>query len=68
MMVLGAAAPDAMVWDHGGLVKARASSLRIMVDHFLVHLVYWIALGVTSLRPHYTGGCSCLALQCQHPP
>ena len=26
-------APDAMVWDHGGLVKTRASSLRLVVDH-----------------------------------
>ena len=27
------AAPDATVWDRGGLVKPRASSLRIIVDH-----------------------------------
>ena len=29
----GGTAPDAMVWDRGGLVKPRASSLRIIVDH-----------------------------------
>ena len=29
----GGTAPDAMVWDHGGLVKTRASSLRIIVDY-----------------------------------
>ena len=37
----GGTAPDAMVWDHCGLVKTRASSLRINVDYaslFLVHL------------------------------
>ena len=27
----GVTAPDAMVWDHGGLVKIRASSLRLIV-------------------------------------
>ena len=29
----GGTAPDAMVWDQGGIVKPRASSLRIIVDH-----------------------------------
>ena len=29
----GGIAPDAVVWDHGGLVKSRASSLCIIVDH-----------------------------------
>ena len=29
----GGTAPDAMVWDRGGLVKPRASSIRIIVDH-----------------------------------
>ena len=29
----GGTAPDAMVWDSGGLVKPRASSLRVTVDH-----------------------------------
>ena len=29
----GGTPPDAMVWDRGGLVKSRASSLRIIVDH-----------------------------------
>ena len=29
----GGTAPDAIVWDQGGLVKPRASSLRIILDH-----------------------------------
>ena len=29
----GDTALDAMVWDRGGLVKTRASSLRIVVDY-----------------------------------
>ena len=44
----GGTAPDAMVWDRGGLVKSRASSFLPL---FLVHLAFWIALGVTSHRP-----------------
>ena len=57
----GGSAPDAMVWDRGGLVKPRAS-LRIIVDHatlpgplgfFGQHLVYLVssphALGKMSL-------------------
>ena len=67
----GGTAPDAMVWDRGGLVKPRASSLRIIVDHatlpgppgfFGQHLVYLV------FSPHHSGRCRCLALQCQHPP
>ena len=42
----GGTAPDAMVWDRGGLVKPRASSLRIWIMPLLVLLVFWIALGV----------------------
>ena len=29
----GGTAPDAMVWDRGGIVKPRVSSLRLIVDH-----------------------------------
>ena len=29
----GGTAPDALVWDHGGIVKARAPSFRLIVDH-----------------------------------
>ena len=29
----GGTAPDAMVWDKGGVVKARALSFRLIVDH-----------------------------------
>ena len=29
----GGTAPDAMVWDKGGIVKARAPSFRLIVDH-----------------------------------
>ena len=29
----GGTAPDAMVWDKGGVVKARAPSFRLIVDH-----------------------------------
>ena len=29
----GGTAPDAIVWDRGGIVKPRASSLRLIVDH-----------------------------------
>ena len=29
----GGTAPDAMVWDKGGLVKTRTSSFRLIVDH-----------------------------------
>ena len=29
----GGTAPDAMVWDKGGIVKTRASSFRLIVDH-----------------------------------
>ena len=37
----GGTAPDAMVWDKGGIVKTRAPSFRLIVDHplFLVLLV-----------------------------
>ena len=29
----GGTAPDAMVWDKGGIVKTRATSFRMIVDH-----------------------------------
>ena len=29
----GGTAPDAMVWDRGGIVKTRAPSFRLIVDH-----------------------------------
>ena len=29
----GGTAPDATVWDNGGLVKPRTSSLQVIVDH-----------------------------------
>ena len=29
----GGTAPDAMVWDRGGIVKPRASSFRLIVDY-----------------------------------
>ena len=29
----GGTAPDALVWDQGGIVKARAPSFRLIVDH-----------------------------------
>ena len=29
----GGTAPDAMVWDKGGIVKTRAPSFRLIVDH-----------------------------------
>ena len=29
----GGTAPDAMVWDQGGIVKTRAPSFRLIVDH-----------------------------------
>ena len=29
----GGTAPDAMVWDKGGIVKARAPSFRLIADH-----------------------------------
>ena len=37
----GGTAPDAMVWDHGGLVKSRASSLRIIVGSCLTSWSTW---------------------------
>ena len=54
----GGTAPDAMVWDKGGIVKARAPSFRLIVDHatlpgppgfFGQHLVYFVS------SPHYSG-------------
>ena len=30
---IGGTAPDAMVWDKGGIVKTRAPSFRLIVDH-----------------------------------
>ena len=63
----GGTAPSAMVWDRGGIVKPRASSLRLTVDHatlpgppgfFGQHLVYLVS------SPHHSGRCCCLALQC----
>ena len=71
MMVVVGTAPDAMVWDRGGIVKPRDSSVRIIVDHatlpgppgfFGQHLVYLVSFH------HHSGRCRCLALQCQHPP
>ena len=43
--------PDAMVWVKGGIVKPRASSLRVVVDHASLPgpLFFWIALGVLWL-------------------
>ena len=32
-MVFGGTAPDALVWDQGGIVKTRAPSFRLIVDH-----------------------------------
>ena len=29
----GGTAPDAMTWDEGGILKPRASSLRVTIDH-----------------------------------
>ena len=29
----GGIAPDAMVWDRGGIVKTRATSFRLIVDY-----------------------------------
>ena len=29
----GGTAPDAMVWDKGGVVKTRTTSFRLIVDH-----------------------------------
>ena len=29
----GGSAPDAMVWDKGGVAKTRAPSFRLIVDH-----------------------------------
>ena len=29
----GGTAPDAMVWDEGGIVKTRAPSFRLIIDH-----------------------------------
>ena len=29
----GGTAPDAMVWDKGGIVKTRAPSFRLIIDH-----------------------------------
>ena len=54
----GGTAPDAMVWDKGGIVKARAPSFRLIVDHatlpgppgfFGQHLVYFVS------SSHYSG-------------
>ena len=54
----GGTAPDAMVWDRGGIVKPRASSLRIIVDYatlpgppvfFGLFLVYLVS------SPHHSG-------------
>ena len=49
----GGTAPDAVVWDHGGLVKPRASSLRVkwITLFYLVLLVFWTALGVRWILP-----------------
>ena len=33
MMGFGGTAPDAMVWDKGSIVKTRAPSFRLIVDH-----------------------------------
>ena len=47
----GGTAPDAMVWDRGGIVKPRASYLRLIVDYatLLDLLVSWAALGVLCI-------------------
>ena len=44
----GGTAPDAMVRDKGGIIKPRASSLRVTVDHASLPGPpgFWTALGV----------------------
>ena len=65
----GGTAPDAMVWDTGGIVKTRAPSFRLIVDHatlpgppgfFGQHLVYSVS------SSYHTGRCCCLAIQCSY--
>ena len=59
----GGTAPDAVVWDHGRLVKSRASSLRIVVDHASLPGppgFFGLLLVQHPFDPHYSGGCSCL--------
>ena len=47
----GGSAPDAMVWDKGGIVNPPASPLRVIVDHASLAgpRFFWIALGVLWL-------------------
>ena len=63
----GGTAPDAMVLDRGGVVKPRASSLRLIVDYATLPGPPGF-LGSTWLyfvsSSHHSGGCCCLALQC----
>ena len=44
----GGSAPDAMVWDKGGILKARAAPSRLIIDRplFLALLISWTALGL----------------------
>ena len=49
----GGTAPDAMVWDEVGIIKPRASSLRVIMDYASLpgSLDFWIALGSTWPPP-----------------
>ena len=61
----GGTAPDAMVWDKGGIVKTRAPSFRLIVDHAtLPGPPGFLSTTWCTLLPITPGGCCCLALQC----
>ena len=51
----GGTAPDAMTWDKGSTLKARPSSLQVIVDHASLPGPpgFWTAFGVAcpSLLP-----------------
>ena len=51
MMAMETQLPDAVVWDNGGIVKPRSSSLRVNGDHASLPgpWVFGIALGVLWL-------------------
>ena len=49
----GGTAPDATMWDKGCILKPRASSLRVIVDHASLPSPqgFWTALGVACPAP-----------------
>ena len=47
----GGTAPDAMVWDKGGVVKTRTPSFRLIVDHASLVLLVFLSSTWCTLYP-----------------